>query len=209
MVQFFTEGKTTYELAKEFDCTKSTIIRNLKINIGEDKYKELDNQSKKIIKVVDNQETIDLLDNKNYLDVIKEDVYAPIGKLEEKSLPFTEFAEIPPLNYEIENTIQKDLSSIPVAEVDFPKIVYMIIDKNVELEIKYLKDYPEWKFLSQEELNRKTIEVYDDLKLAKRCCSKEQKVIKVPNTYVFKIVAPLLLNRGISRIVKADKLIAL
>ena len=46
-----------------------------------------------------------------------------------------------------------------------------------------------------------TIEIYDDLKIAKSFCNKEQKVIKVPNTEVFKIVAPILRIRGISRIV--------
>ena len=30
--------------------------------------------------------------------------------------------EITPLNYEIENSPQKDLSSIPIIEVDFPKL---------------------------------------------------------------------------------------
>ena len=88
-------------------------------------------------------------------------------------------------------------------------MVYMIVDKRIELEIKYLKDYPDWQFLSDEELNRKTIEIYNDLKIAKSFCNKEKKVIKVPNTDVFKIVAPILLARGISRIVNADKLIAL
>ena len=39
--------------------------------------------------------------------------------------------------------------------------------------------------------------------------NKEQKVIKVPNTEVFKIVAPQLISRGISRIISDDKLIAL
>ena len=85
----------------------------------------------------------------------------------------------------------------------------MIVDKKIELEIKYLKDYPEWGFLSQEELNRKTIEIFFDLKIAKRFCNKEQKVIKVPNTNVFKIVARVLINKGISRIINEDKLIAL
>ena len=102
-----------------------------------------------------------------------------------------------------------DLSSVPIADIEFPKIVYMVVDKKIELEIKYLKEYPDWQFLSQEELNRKTIEIFFDLKNAKRYCNKEQKVIKVPNTEVFKIVAPLLVSRGISRIVSADKLIAL
>ena len=85
----------------------------------------------------------------------------------------------------------------------------MIVDKKIELETKLLKDFPEWQFLSQSELNRKTIEIFLDLKTARRFCNKEQKVIKVPNTDVFKIVAPILLSRGISRIVSADKLIAL
>ena len=85
----------------------------------------------------------------------------------------------------------------------------MIVDKKIELETKYLKEYPDWQFLSQEELSRKTIEIYLDMKIAKRFCNKEQKVIKVPNTEVFKIVAPILRFRGISRIVSAEKLISL
>ena len=48
-----------------------------------------------------------------------------------------------------------------------------------------------------------------DLKIAKKVCSKDQKVIKVPNTNVFQIVSPILISRGISRIVSEEKLIAL
>jgi len=85
----------------------------------------------------------------------------------------------------------------------------MIVNKSIELETKFLKEYPDWQFLSREELNRKTIEIFLDLKTAKRFCNKEQKVIKVPNTDVFRIVSPILLKKGISRIVSADKLISL
>ena len=72
-----------------------------------------------------------------------------------------------------------------------------------------MKDYPEWEFLPNEDLQRKTIEIYSDLKLAKRACSKEHKVIKVPNTDVFRIATPILIEKGISRIVCAENLIAL
>ena len=61
----------------------------------------------------------------------------------------------------------------------------------------------------KQDLNRKTIEIFFDLKIAKKVCSKDQKVIKVPNTNVFQIVSPILISRGISRIVSEDKLIAL
>ena len=207
MIRSFTEGKTPDELAKELDYSKLTIIRNLKKNLGEEKYKEIILQSKqnkviknKVIKPVSN----------NYIDFSKKDFKNLENRNKSSEFDtFNQFTEITPLNTEIENVVQKDLSSIPIAEVDFPKVVYMIVDKKIELETKYLKDYPDWQFLAEEELDRKTIEIFFDIQLAKRICNKEQKVIKVPNTKVFKIVAPILLNRGISRIVSVDQLIAL
>ena len=85
----------------------------------------------------------------------------------------------------------------------------MIVNKNIELQYKLLREYTAWHFLPEEDLNRKTIEIYFDIKMAKSICNKDQKVIKVPNTDVFRIVSPILISRGISRIVSEDKLIAL
>ena len=85
----------------------------------------------------------------------------------------------------------------------------MVVDKKIELDIKFLKDFPEWQFLPKPDLERKAIEIFIDLKNAKIACNKDQKVIKVPNTSVFEIVAPILIARGISRMIKEDKLIAL
>ena len=48
------------------------------------------------------------------------------------------FIELTPLNFEIENLPQKDLSSISISEVELPEIVYMVVDKKIELEVKYL-----------------------------------------------------------------------
>ena len=110
---------------------------------------------------------------------------------------------------DIENSPRKEFSSVHISQIDFPKVVYMIVDKQIELVVKLIKDYPAWEYLPADDLNRKSIEIYLDLKIAKRFCNKEQKVLKVPNTNVFKIVAPVLLSRGISRIVSDDKLIAL
>ena len=130
-------------------------------------------------------------------------------EIKDSTSPVSSFIEIAPLDYDIENSPRKELSSVSISEIDFPKVVYMIVDKQIELEVKLIKDYPEWEFLPTEDLNRKAIEIYDDLKIAKRLCNKEQKVIKIPNTDVFRIVAPILLSRGISRIVSPDRLIAL
>ena len=205
IADLFTLGSTVEELSIEFDCTKLTISRNLKKNLGEKKFKELINQVKLKNKYFENKNNhINKTNNENIhkQKSVKENN-------EEEFLPLTEFIEITPLDYEIENVPQKDLSSIPISEIKFPPTVYMVVDKKIELLVKYLKDYPIWHFLSEEELNRKTIEIYEDQKIAKRFCNKEQKVIKVPNTEVFKIVAPILRFRGISRIVSSEKLISL
>ena len=85
----------------------------------------------------------------------------------------------------------------------------MIVDKKIELETKQLKDYPEWDFLPEEDLKIKTIEIYLDLKMAKRDCKKDQKVIKVPNPNVFKIASKIMISRGIARIICDKQLISL
>ena len=209
IVKFFISGKTADELSKEFNFTKLTIIRNLKKILGEKKFEELIKKNQLTNKKTDDKEKKFIFDQTDDLNTKIQNENFSNKNLEGNLAPITPFIEIAPLNLEIENTNQKDLSSVPIAEINFPKIVYMIVDKKIELEVKLLKEYPEWQFLSKDELNRETIEIYTDLKVAKRFCNKEQKVIKVPNTGVFKIVAPLLLSRGISRIVSPDKLIAL
>tara|TARA_Y100000991_G_scaffold27299_1_gene17343 strand:+ start:321 stop:1007 length:687 start_codon:yes stop_codon:yes gene_type:complete len=216
IIKSFIEGKTLDELSKNFECTKLTISRNIKKNIGDKEYKKLINQNKLNQILISNEEIGSSKEIENELNKVVQfeninDALTFNNDLQNKkdSELNTTFLEIAPLNYEIDNIPQKDISSVPISEINFPEIVYMIVNKTIELETKYLKDYPEWQFLSQNEQNRKTIQIYYDLKFAKRVCNKEQKVIKVPNTNVFKIVAPLLVSRGISRIVSEDKLIAL
>ena len=211
IVKLFTFGKTIEDLSREFDCTKSTISRNLKQKIGEKKYKELISKTKSSIISKEKNVSFDKRDESYKKNIIEIDSFKSLinENLEDEFLPVESFLEIAPLNFEIDNSAQKDLSSIPISEMDFPKTVYMIVDKQIELEIRLLRDFPSWEFLSEKDLNRKTIEIFLDIKNAKRKCDKDHKVIKVPNTEVFKIVAPILKSKGISRIVCPDKLIAL
>ena len=209
LVKGFTNGQTIDDLTQQYHCSKLTVVRNLKKRLGEKKYEELINQEKEIKQAIPIQKDVWASGNKDDLGEENLEEYSYEKESFEESLPLSSFIEITPLNCEIENSLQKDLSSVPLDQIDFPNIVYMIVDKKIELQTKYLKEYPEWQFLSEEELSRKTIEIFFDLKMAKRFCNKEQKVIKVPNTDVFKIAAPILLQKGISRIVSSDKLISL
>ena len=213
IVKSFQSGIAIDVLSEKYACTVSTIIRNLKKSLGDTEYKEFLNKGKSIEEKSRKNQNNDLLelnfDNKDLMndsinsEVLNENItYSNFSSIDS-------FFEIAPIDYEIDNSSRKELSSVPLSEVDFPKVVYMVVDKKIELEIKLLKDFPEWQFLPQDDLSRKTIEIFFDLNLAKRSCNKEQKVLKVPNTDVFRIASPVLIAKGISRIVCAENLIAL
>ena len=208
----FLDNQSVEFLSEKFNCTKTTIIRNLKKSLGETKYKEILNKLNATFDIKNEK----LLENNNQQINEKNKINKPddtsisIGlSNEDKINPFESFIEITPLDHDFEAVSQKDISSIPLSEIKLPSVVFLIVKKEIELETKYLKDYPEWQFLPQNDLKRKTIEIHFDLKTAKRICNKDQKVIKVPNTDVFRIVAPILMSRGISRIVTAENLISI
>ena len=202
IIDDFINGLSVDELSKKFNCTKITINRHLNNNIDENTYKTLKKNNRQKNEFIENEKNNNIDDLKTHTSLIEENQ-------DEILSSDPSFIEIAPLNLEIDNEPQKDLSSVPLTEIEFPDVAYMVVDKKIELEVKLLKDYPEWQFLSENELNRKTIEIFSDLKIAKRYCNKEQKVIKVPNTNVFRVAAPYLISRGITRIISSEKLIAL
>ena len=188
LVNDFRSGILLKSLVESYGYSKTTINKYLKKNIDEKEYKILSKSQ-----ILDNQ-----ISNNNFSEVNNE------------SCDFqSDFYELEPVDVHIDQASRKDLSSVPLDTINFPPIVYMIVDKNIELKTKLLKEYASWQFLPEEDLNRKTIEVFFEMKNAKSMCNKDQKVIKIPNTNVFKIAAPILLSRGISRIVSEEQLITI
>ena len=210
IIKLFASGVKIDDLSIQFNCTKFTISRNIKKKIGEEQYNSLLIRNK-LNKLNNNKSNIQKIEKQDQNKILKNNIKnsSKTDYIQDDINRMSEFIEITPLNFDIDHSTQKDLTSVSITDVNLPNTVYMIVDKKVELEIKYLKDYPKWNFLSQDELKRKTIEIYYDLKTAKSFCQKEQKVIKVPNTNIFKLVAPILSSRGISRIISAENLIAL
>lgn len=213
IIKGFVSGKSLDQLSKESGFTKLTISRKLKENLGEDEYSDLFNKNK----LYENSETKNSESQKSSGDKNKNQILNEYPDQNHTDIPLEEnyfdqnssFLEIVPLDLDINNDTRKELSSIPIDKFNFPKNVFMIVDKKIELEIKILKDYPEWDFLPEEDLKYKTIEIYSDLKDARRNCKKDQKVIKVPNPNVFKIASKIMLSKGISRIISDKQLIAL
>ena len=208
----FLNGETLDFIADKFGYKKLTILRHIKKSIGIERYNNLNKSIKPSI-------VNKISEKKVKINHVSEEIKEDNGNLqkdlidqklnEDNFVENSSFMELVPLDLDIDNTDRKDLSSVPISQIDFPEIVYMIVDKKIELEIKLLKDYPEWHFLPEKDLQYKTIEIYFDLKVAKRDCKKDQKVIKVPNPNVFKIASKIIASRGITRIICDKQLISL
>ena len=198
IVESFLKGSSVREISKKYNFSQITINRQLKLILGVnkfDKIKELNSKQNK---------------NTSKIKSFNYDEEKTLNQVQE-SLDQTEetFFELVPILDGIELEKQKDLSSQPLKDSNLPQIVYMLVDKKIELIPKSLGDYPQWRFLPEEDLNRKTIEIFSDIKNAKRDCKKDEKVIKVPNPNIFNLVAPILIAKGITRIIIEDNLISL
>ena len=178
IVKSFKSGTAIEVLSEKYACTIPTIIRNLKKSLGDSKYKDFlninkshegksrknQNQNNDLKEL--NFDNKDLIIDSTNSKVIDENITAT------NYSPIDSFFEIAPIDYEIDNSSRKELSSVAITEINLPKVVYMVVDKKIELEIKLLKDFPEWQFLPQDDLSRKAIEIFFDLNLAKRSCNK-------------------------------------
>ena len=90
-----------------------------------------------------------------------------------------------------------------------PGVVYMLVDRSVELDARPLKEFPEFGLLPEIEKERKAICLFSNQRSAKRNCGRSQRVIKIPNTNIFEISTRFLLARGITRLILEGSLIAL
>ena len=137
ILKSFKSGIDIDFLSKKHNCTYSTIARYLKRSLAEFEYKELLKKSKlskeksKIYKKQNNELKKTNFDNEEFKNNPKE-----LSDLNENIsvsnfAPIDSFFEIAPIDYEMDNSFRKELSSVPLSEVDFPKVVYMIVDKKI------------------------------------------------------------------------------
>ena len=118
LTQEFINGKHINDLVEQFCSTKLTISRYLKKNLGAKTYQSLIEKSKTSKSFFINQEISSSKDNvilTNDKDQKRNISYSEADNSnfieEESDFAINDFVEVAPLNYEIENIPQKDLSS--------------------------------------------------------------------------------------------------
>ena len=215
MLQAFKNGNSLEDLEVKYELKKVTIAKHLKSLIDSAEFMKIaklnssknDKNSLSDKKSNNKPNNIDKLENKNQSKFIASN-YEKI-QIKDISSNDESFFEIPPLEEQFDFNSRKDLTSKPLNEYSLPENIFMIIDKNIELNIFSLRDFPEFSFLPESDQNRKLLKLFSNKKAANSFCGKNQKVIKVPNGNVFNLVSKYLLDKGISRIIFDDYLLSI
>ncbi len=215
-------GDNTISLAEKYNCTPNTINRTVKTLLSENEYTLL-----KETRLKTRNKNDKLINNKTVKEK-KEDLEElnPLISSEEKvneeslSIKVDEeshgdefddnFEQIAPLvsGYDFDSKEQKQDFEILNYE-SLPESVYMIVDKKVELDMQPISELEEWSFLPENELKRNAIVLFANQRSAKRICSRNQRVIKIPNTSVFNLSKSYLISKGVTRLILEDLIIGL
>ena len=227
IVKAYEAGDDADFLAEKYRCTTNTIKRTVKTLLSESEFIQLKEKRSKICNKkekiksqdinllldedLDNSEPvqIDSFDHNTISDFI-EQLSTNNKSNENDEHDENNFELIAPLLSDFDFDNDKQRSDFEILHYEsLPESVYMIVDKKVELDLQPISDLPEWSFLPKNELERNAILLFSNQRSAKRSCTRNQKVIKIPNTSVFKISKPYLISKGITRLILEDSIMAL
>lgn len=94
----------------------------------------------------------------------------------------------------------EQLRILPLSEALIPKTFYLVVDRSSELITRPLKDFADLGQIPDEEIQEKTLPIFDNHRVAKRFLRRMQRVVKVPDGKVLQKVSPYLQAKGITRL---------
>jgi len=89
---------------------------------------------------------------------------------------------------------------LPLSEAPIPKIFYLVVDRASELITRPLRDFGELGQIPDEEIQEKTLPIFDNHRVARRFSRRMQRVVKVPDGRMLQKVGPYLQAKGITRL---------
>ncbi|MGK7876458.1 MAG: transposase [Xenococcaceae cyanobacterium] len=93
-----------------------------------------------------------------------------------------------------------DVQVLPLSEASFPNICYLVIDRAAELITRPLKEFADLGKIPAEEVQQKTLPVFDNHRVARRFSNRSQRVIKVPDGRMLEKTCSYLQAKGITRL---------
>ncbi|UAJ71769.1 helix-turn-helix domain-containing protein [Synechocystis sp. PCC 7339] len=155
-----------------------------------------------IVKDID--EDLDLLDGEDIDDLDEED--DEDDEFEDELDDFDEdqgeedYAPAPVTIKQTQTNTAELISILPLMEASMPKNCYLVVDRKGELIVRPLKEFSLDGALPPEEVQAKTLPVFDNHRVARRFSLKTQKVIRLPDASIVQKTAQALKSKGITRV---------
>ena len=93
-----------------------------------------------------------------------------------------------------------DIEILPLADASFPRTCYLVIDRSSELITRPLEDFADLGTIPEEEIQQKTLPVFDNHRVARRFSHRRERVIKVPDGRMLQKTSSYLEAKGITRL---------
>lgn len=94
---------------------------------------------------------------------------------------------------------QSLIQILPLSVAILPRTCYLVVDRSAELVTKPLMAFAELGRIPPEEIQEKTLPIFDNHRVAKRFSERNQKVLKVPDGKIFAKTISHLRKKGITR----------
>lgn len=89
---------------------------------------------------------------------------------------------------------------LPLSAATLPKTCYLVIDRASELITRPLKDFGDLGQIPSQEVQQKTLPVFDNHRVARRFSTKRDRVIKIPDSRMLQKAHSQLQAKGITRL---------
>lgn len=89
---------------------------------------------------------------------------------------------------------------LPLSEAALPRTCYLVIDRASELITRPLREFSDLGQIPTQEIQQKTLPVFDNHRVARRFSTKRDRVIKIPDGRVLQKTRSHLQAKGITRL---------
>jgi DNA-binding transcriptional ArsR family regulator len=89
---------------------------------------------------------------------------------------------------------------LPLSEASLPRTCYLVVDRAAELIARPLKEFGDLGRIPIEEIQEKTLPIFDNHRVARRFSNRSQRVIKVPDSRMLQKTCSHLQAKGITRL---------
>ncbi|BBA79441.1 putative transcriptional regulator [cyanobacterium endosymbiont of Rhopalodia gibberula] len=150
----------------------------------------------------DEEDDLEMVDVIALGEMIGEDLSDGIDDedLDDEDLDDEDWDEIEEENYDQSLAQDGDVQVLPLSSAIFPKTCYLVIDRSAELIARPLKEFAHLGQIPAEEVQQKTLPVFDNHQGARRFSNRSQRVIKVPDGRLLYKSCPHLYAKGITRL---------